>query len=336
MVTNPVFIDEVLNLTNQFRAQNGLAPLTLNLELNAAAQNHSQDMAIGDYFSHTGENGSLPWDRAKVVGYEALSMGENIAAGYSTPASVVQGWIDSPGHRANMLNPDFKELGVGYYFLESDTGAVNYYRYWTQLFGSGDLNPNTVLSTPAPAPAPAPVPGGQVLTGGASNDKLVGQAGNDTISGGAGKDTLSGLAGDDVISGGRGTDYINGGAGNDTLTGGGYRDFFRFGSNRAFQTADFGIDTITDFTRGSDKIVLDKTTFGALTSSKIGSASSDAVAGDSAKLIVFSRATGNLFFNQNGSASGFGTGGQFARVDGDNNALTTPPALTTTDFQIVA
>lgn len=139
------FVQQVLALTNQFRSQNGVAPLTLNLELNATALGHSQDMAQQDYFSHTGKDGSAPWDRAKEVGYEARTIGENIAAGYTTPEAVVEGWKNSPGHRANMLNPNFTELGVGYYDLANDTGSVNYNRYWTQVFGSGDLNPATNL-----------------------------------------------------------------------------------------------------------------------------------------------------------------------------------------------
>ncbi|UBF24763.1 CAP domain-containing protein [Kovacikia minuta CCNUW1] len=71
--------------------------------------------------------------------------GENIAAGYSTPEQVVQGWINSPGHRANLLNPSYTELGIGYYYLANDTGSVNYKSYWTQDFGSGDRNPSSNL-----------------------------------------------------------------------------------------------------------------------------------------------------------------------------------------------
>lgn len=139
------FVQQVLALTNQFRAQNQLAPLTLNVELNAAALGHSRDMALRDYFSHTGLNGSTLSDRARAVGYAARSLGENIAAGQTTPATVVQGWINSPGHRANLLNPSFTELGVGYYHLTNDTGSINYNHYWTQLFGSGDTNPSRNL-----------------------------------------------------------------------------------------------------------------------------------------------------------------------------------------------
>jgi uncharacterized protein YkwD len=139
------FVQRVLDLTNQFRAQNGVAPLQLNVELNAAALNHSTDMALRDYFSHTGSDGSSAGDRMRQAGYVSNAWGENIAAGYATPEQVVQGWINSPGHRANMLNPSYTELGVGYYQLTNDTGNVNYTNYWTQDFGSGDTNPATNL-----------------------------------------------------------------------------------------------------------------------------------------------------------------------------------------------
>ncbi len=141
--TDSDFVQRVLDLTNQFRAQNGVAPLSLNPELNAAALNHSTDMALQDYFSHTGKDGSSPGDRMNQVGYASYGWGENIAAGYTTPEQVVQGWINSPGHRANMLNPSYTELGVGYYHFANDTGSVNYTNYWTQDFGSGDINPAT-------------------------------------------------------------------------------------------------------------------------------------------------------------------------------------------------
>jgi uncharacterized protein YkwD len=135
------FAQEVLALTNQFRATQGLAALTLNPELVAAADRHSADMLNQDYFDHTGRNGSKPWDRAGAVGYAASMIGENIAAGYGSAESVVQGWINSPGHRANLLNFRYTEMGLGYSSSAQDTGTVNYGNYWTQMFGSGDTNP---------------------------------------------------------------------------------------------------------------------------------------------------------------------------------------------------
>ncbi|MGB7085493.1 MAG: CAP domain-containing protein [Phormidesmis sp.] len=140
------FANEVLKLTNQFRAKNNLPPLKSNGELTQTAQTYSETMARQDFFSHTGKDGSKPWDRAKDAGYTARYMGENIAAGYQSPAQVVEGWINSPGHRANLLNSNFTELGVGYFLLENDTGSVNYKRYWTQVFGSGDLTPSAALT----------------------------------------------------------------------------------------------------------------------------------------------------------------------------------------------
>lgn len=139
------FVNRVLQLTNQFRAQNGVASLRLNTELNATALGHSRNMAQQDFFSHTGRDGSQPWDRARRIGYEANYMGENIAAGQRTADEVVQGWINSPGHRANLLNRNYTELGVGYYYQANDTGTVNYNRYWTQVFGSGDRNPASYI-----------------------------------------------------------------------------------------------------------------------------------------------------------------------------------------------
>ena len=153
--TSPQFVNEVLRLTNEFRAKNGLAPLKANSELDQTAQKYSQTMATEDFFSHTGKDNSTPWARAEKSGYKARTMGENIAAGQRSPQQVVQGWIDSPGHRANMLNPNFTELGVGYFNLTNDTGKINYNTYWTQLFGSGDL---LVSAAPSPAQSPATPP----------------------------------------------------------------------------------------------------------------------------------------------------------------------------------
>jgi uncharacterized protein YkwD len=129
------FINRVLELTNAQRLQAGAVPLTLNSKLNNSAQAHSEDMALHDFFAHKGSNGSSMGDRAKASGYQFSRLGENIAAGYATPEDVVQGWMNSPGHRANILNPSYREIGIGYYYLANDTGNVNEHFYWTQDFG---------------------------------------------------------------------------------------------------------------------------------------------------------------------------------------------------------
>ncbi len=129
-------ITEVVALTNSYRSQHGLEPLTLNINLSQSAQTHSQDMALSDFFSHTGSDGSRTSDRTKLAGYESSYVGQNIAAGYITAEEVVRGWMNSPGHRENILNPNYKEIGIGYYYLADDTGDVNYNSYWTQDFGA--------------------------------------------------------------------------------------------------------------------------------------------------------------------------------------------------------
>ncbi len=138
------------------------------------------------------------------------------------------------------------------------------------------------------------------------------------------------------MNGGSGDDVLNGGLGSDTLTGGPGSDAFVFDSGRAFKTTDFGLDRITDFIRGTDKIVLDQTSFGNIAAAQIGSVSRDTLANQSSSLIVYSRSSGRVFYNSNGRSSGFGKGGAFAIVDSDNNSSTLPPALTSSDFQIVA
>jgi uncharacterized protein YkwD len=130
------FADRVIELVNQERANNGCPALAKNTALMNAAQGHSTDMALNDFVSHTGSDGSSPGTRATRAGYNWSAWGENIAAGYSSPESVVQGWMDSPGHRANILNCGYRDTGVGYYYLANDPGNVTYHYYWTQMFGT--------------------------------------------------------------------------------------------------------------------------------------------------------------------------------------------------------
>ncbi|MCL7378497.1 CAP domain-containing protein [Streptomyces sp. 35G-GA-8] len=120
---------EVLSLTNAERTRAGLRPLADDRELAAAAQAYSADMAARAFYSHTSPEGLAPWDRAAAAGAAHRGIGENIACGQRDPREVVQGWMDSPGHRANILKPDFTHLGVGF------AGGGPAGTYWTQLFG---------------------------------------------------------------------------------------------------------------------------------------------------------------------------------------------------------
>ncbi|HEY1016990.1 MAG TPA: CAP domain-containing protein [Herpetosiphonaceae bacterium] len=129
------FPAQVIALTNQRRAAAGCRALNHSLELSAAASHHSQDMADHDFFSHTGSDGSTPEQRAAAAGYPGFLFGaENVAAGQATPEQVVAAWMASPGHRANILNCQFRAIGVGYAYDPADRFGP-YHHYWTQAFG---------------------------------------------------------------------------------------------------------------------------------------------------------------------------------------------------------
>jgi len=130
------FEERVVELTNQFRQENGLAPLTVNTQLTNAAETHSNNMADQDFFSHTGLDGSRSSDRAQSFGYSSSFVGENIHGGSVSPEKAVEAWKNSPRHRENMLKPEYTEIGVGYFFLQNDTGSENLNHYWTQVFGA--------------------------------------------------------------------------------------------------------------------------------------------------------------------------------------------------------
>ena len=130
------FAQRVVELVNQKRTSNGCTPLAVNVALTSAALEHSTDMAVHDFFGHIGSDGSEPWDRMARAGYQWSMAAENIAAGYKSPESVVDGWMDSSEHRKYVLDCDLRDTGVGYYSLVNDTGSANYTDYWTQVFGT--------------------------------------------------------------------------------------------------------------------------------------------------------------------------------------------------------
>lgn len=138
-ITTYDFASEMLYRVNQDRCTNGLAPLTINGQLNAAALTHSIDMASNNYFGHTGTDGSGVATRVSAQGYSWFAVGENIAAGPPDSATVHSLWMNSPGHRANIMNPDYREMGLG---VVSRPGT-SYGYYWTQVFGSSGSAPIT-------------------------------------------------------------------------------------------------------------------------------------------------------------------------------------------------
>ena len=105
---------EVVRLVNEIRKEQGLTQLSVNWELSRVARYKSQDMHDLGYFSHTSPTYGSPFEMMKAFGITYRSAGENIAYGYRTPQAVVEAWMNSPGHRANILNRSFTQIGVGY------------------------------------------------------------------------------------------------------------------------------------------------------------------------------------------------------------------------------
>ena len=116
---------EVIRLVNEIRQQNGLRLLAANWELSRVARYKSQDMRDNGYFSHNSPTYGTPFQMLSAFGLSYRTAGENIAKGYASPQAVVNGWMNSSGHRANILNASYTQIGVGY---------VSGGNYWTQLF----------------------------------------------------------------------------------------------------------------------------------------------------------------------------------------------------------
>lgn len=119
------FESEVVRLVNEIRVKNGLNKLTEDWELSRVARYKSQDMKDNNYFSHTSPVYGSPFEMMKNFGISYRSAAENIAKGQSTPQAVVNAWMNSSGHRANILNASYTHIGVGY---------VKSGNYWTQMF----------------------------------------------------------------------------------------------------------------------------------------------------------------------------------------------------------
>jgi uncharacterized protein YkwD len=135
----PTVSRRVLELVNDARAQsrrcgtavfNATTPLKLSQALGNAALAHSLDMATRDYFDHTGQDGSTPASRVTRAGYAWQTVGENLAAGVPTPEEAVTGWLKSPAHCQNLMDPRFTDMGVGYTVNPKDPSVI----FWTQVF----------------------------------------------------------------------------------------------------------------------------------------------------------------------------------------------------------
>jgi uncharacterized protein YkwD len=155
---------QFMTLINDYRVQNGLVPLQPTDTLQNAAEWMSMDMGVNNYFSHTDSLGRSPGQRMTAFGYNYNTWrGENIAAGYNTADSVFNAWKNSSGHNANMLNANYRVMGIARVHVQGST----YGYYWTNDFGGFNPNPSPPASTPtpggptatsAPTATPTPVP----------------------------------------------------------------------------------------------------------------------------------------------------------------------------------
>lgn len=137
-LANQALEQQVLELINEQRAQVGCDPLVMQSQLNAAAQSHANAMAMKNFFGHSGKNGSKFSTRIKAQGYRGRKYAENIAAGYASAEKVVSIWMNSSGHRVNIVNCAYTETGIALAFQEDDAplpGSDYPMRYyWVQDF----------------------------------------------------------------------------------------------------------------------------------------------------------------------------------------------------------
>ncbi|MBT8155365.1 hypothetical protein KMP13_16110 [Epibacterium ulvae] len=279
------FERQMLELINAERAANGLDPVQLELRLNESAEDHSTWMLDEDVFSHTGENGSSAGERMSDAGFEftgSWRWSENIAwqSERGDPGleddviDLHNALMNSPGHRANILDPNVTVIGIGIELGEFDGYTAVMV---TQNFArtSADLQlddgiasvpdstePDPVEPAPTEPEAAQPTAGNDVITletpgaidllGG--HDTGTGTTGNDTIRGGNGRDELIGNAGADSLFGGRHADDLYGGDGRDRLFGGAGHDELFGDGDRDVLRGNNGRDTL-DGGAGNDVLV---------------------------------------------------------------------------------
>ena len=144
LMSSDQFDQRILELVNIERANVGLDSLSIDSQLDQAANLHTDEMVQADQMSHQLPGEASLGDRVSATGYDWTRLGENVAAGYTTPEAVVAGWMNSTGHRENILNPEFTHLGVGYENAPDNiTGTPenpDFDVYWTQVFGTDSFS----------------------------------------------------------------------------------------------------------------------------------------------------------------------------------------------------
>lgn len=152
-----ITVNNILTVTNQSRSENGLTPLNFSSKLAQAAQAKADDMLARQYFAHNTPTGETPWSFIKSAGYQYLCAGENLAVDFTESEVLESAWMNSAGHRANILNKCFEEIGIG---VSEGQFEGHHSIFVVQMFGAAAEQPVTVQDAPTPVaqPAPAPVP----------------------------------------------------------------------------------------------------------------------------------------------------------------------------------
>jgi len=155
--TASIKIQDLLDLTNQKRAENGLPSLSISSELNVAATNKAGDMFAKNYWAHVGPDGTTPWSFIRSAGYEYVYAGENLARGYSTASDVVNAWMASPGHRDNILSNNYKDVGFAIQegTLTGDSTVLVVQEFGSRTGGSVAQETTAIAATATPVP-PSP------------------------------------------------------------------------------------------------------------------------------------------------------------------------------------
>lgn len=147
--------NNIFNLSNNERSAGGLTAYTWNSKLASAAYNKAVHMCTNDYWAHTAPDGTSGWTFMANAGYAYVTAGENLASGYTQDSALVSGWMQSSGHRVNVMSSTYYESGVGSYYCATGVNANT--TIVVAMYGSRGVAPAPV-SKPAPAPAPAPKP----------------------------------------------------------------------------------------------------------------------------------------------------------------------------------
>lgn len=180
-------VSGLLDGTNQQRSANGLASLSLNSTLSQAAQAKAADMSANDYWSHNSPSGATPWTFISAAGYAYQTAGENLAYGFTSSSETITGWMNSPGHRANILNSSFSQVGFGtidianYQGQGPQTLVVAMYALPVASAAPAAAPAATPTAAPAAAASPAPTaaaaqPAAQTTTAAPSSEETAAEA----------------------------------------------------------------------------------------------------------------------------------------------------------------